>query len=144
MTVSALRVVLLPGSVLPADLAYGGLVAVLGADVETIVKDLEVYRADTPPPDYSLDPGARSNDSVPTKPASRVRVHGQHRGRAHNETSLCQVLGEACSCAGECGPVLAGVKVGPARARGAGPGGAPPGLRLRAGSIGACQEQAVV
>ena len=46
---------LLPGSVLPADLAYGGLVAVLGADVETIVKDLEVYREDTPPPDYSLD-----------------------------------------------------------------------------------------
>src|SRR6266581_145883 len=46
---------LLPGSVLPADLAYGGLVTALGEDVETIVKDLEVYREDTPPPDYSLD-----------------------------------------------------------------------------------------
>jgi pimeloyl-ACP methyl ester carboxylesterase len=54
-TVSALRVMLLPGIVLPADLAYGGLVTVLGADVETIVKDLEVYREDSPPPDYSLD-----------------------------------------------------------------------------------------
>jgi pimeloyl-ACP methyl ester carboxylesterase len=53
--VNTLRVVLLPGSVLPADLAYGALVSALGADVETIVKDLEVYREATPPPDYSLD-----------------------------------------------------------------------------------------
>jgi pimeloyl-ACP methyl ester carboxylesterase len=53
--VSASQVILLPGSVLPADLAYGGLVNVLGSDVETIVKDLEVYREDSPPPDYSLD-----------------------------------------------------------------------------------------
>ena len=52
---SALRVILLPGSVLPADLAYGGLVNVLGADVETIVKDLEVYREDSPPSGYSPD-----------------------------------------------------------------------------------------
>ena len=52
---SGMQVVLLPGSVLPADLAYGGLVSALGADVETIVKDLEVYRDDAPPPDYSLD-----------------------------------------------------------------------------------------
>lgn len=52
---SAFQVMLLPGSVLPADLAYGGLVAALGADVETLVKDLEVYRADSPPPAYSLD-----------------------------------------------------------------------------------------
>jgi len=57
----------------------------------------------------------------------------------------CQVVGEAvCSCACECGPVLAGVKVGPARARGADPGGAPPGPRLRAGWFGAYQEQAEV
>jgi pimeloyl-ACP methyl ester carboxylesterase len=41
--------------VLPADLAYGGLVTALGEDVDTIVKDLEVYREDAPPPDYSLD-----------------------------------------------------------------------------------------
>jgi pimeloyl-ACP methyl ester carboxylesterase len=53
--VSALKVVLLPGIVLPAGLAYDGLVAVLGSDVETIVKDLEVYREDSPPPGYSLD-----------------------------------------------------------------------------------------
>jgi pimeloyl-ACP methyl ester carboxylesterase len=53
--VRAMRVMLLPGVVVPADLAYGGLVSVLDSDVETIVKDLEVYREDSPPPDYSLD-----------------------------------------------------------------------------------------
>jgi pimeloyl-ACP methyl ester carboxylesterase len=47
--------VLLPGIVLPAGLAYDGLVSALGSDVETIVKDLEVYREDSPPPGYSLD-----------------------------------------------------------------------------------------
>ena len=52
---SALRVVFVSGSVLPADLAYAGLVAVLGVEVETIVRDLEVYQEDAPPPDYSLD-----------------------------------------------------------------------------------------
>jgi len=41
--------------------------------------------------------------------------------------------------------VLAGVKVGPACARGgADPGGAPPGRRLRSGWLGAYQEQARV
>jgi pimeloyl-ACP methyl ester carboxylesterase len=49
------RVLLLPGSVLPADLAYGALVDVLGDRVDALVKDLEVYRDATPPDDYSLD-----------------------------------------------------------------------------------------
>ena len=53
--VSALRVMFVSGSVLPADLAYGGLVTVLGVEVETIVKDLDVYPEDAPPPGYSLD-----------------------------------------------------------------------------------------
>ena len=52
---SGFQVMLLPGSVLPADLAYGGLVTALGEQVETIVKDLEIYREEAPPPDYSLD-----------------------------------------------------------------------------------------
>ncbi len=52
---SAFRVMFLPGIVLPAGLAYDGLVAALGSDVEAIVKDLEVYREDSPPPGYSLD-----------------------------------------------------------------------------------------
>lgn len=49
------RVVLLPGSVLPAEFAYGALVGALGEDVEAAAKDLEVYATDEPPPDYSLD-----------------------------------------------------------------------------------------
>jgi len=47
--------VFLPGSVLPADLAYAGLVAALGDDVDPLVKDLELYAGEQPPPDYSLD-----------------------------------------------------------------------------------------
>jgi pimeloyl-ACP methyl ester carboxylesterase len=52
---NATQVILVPGSVLPAEMAYGGLVDVLGPEVETVVKDLEVYRDDDPPADYSLD-----------------------------------------------------------------------------------------
>jgi pimeloyl-ACP methyl ester carboxylesterase len=46
---------MLPGSVLPAELAYGALVSALGSDVEVVAKELEVYAGDEPPTDYSLD-----------------------------------------------------------------------------------------
>ena len=36
------RVILLPGSVLPAQLAYGSLVAALDPDAEKVAKELEV------------------------------------------------------------------------------------------------------
>lgn len=49
------RVILLPGSVLPAELAYAPLIQALGADLEVVAKDLEVYATDEPPEDYSLD-----------------------------------------------------------------------------------------
>src|SRR5690242_14917015 len=49
------RVIMLPGGVLPADLAYKNLLAELGDEVDARIKDLEVYAADRPPPDYSLD-----------------------------------------------------------------------------------------
>lgn len=45
---------LLPGSVLPADLAYGALIEALGGDADAVAKDLEVYATDSPPPGYSL------------------------------------------------------------------------------------------
>jgi pimeloyl-ACP methyl ester carboxylesterase len=48
-------VILLPGAVLPADLAYGALSDALGDEVEAVAKDLEVYAGDAPPEDYSLD-----------------------------------------------------------------------------------------
>ena len=49
------RVILLPGSVLPAGPAYGALIAALGDGVEAVAKDLEVYAGPKPPPGYSLD-----------------------------------------------------------------------------------------
>jgi pimeloyl-ACP methyl ester carboxylesterase len=48
-------VILLPGSVLPAELAYGALIEALGDEVEAVAMDLEVYADDAPPEDYSLD-----------------------------------------------------------------------------------------
>lgn len=39
-----MRVLLLPGAVMPAELAYGDFVAALGEDVEVVAKDLELYR----------------------------------------------------------------------------------------------------
>lgn len=49
------RAVLLPGGVMPADLAYAALLEQLGNDVEAIAKDLEVYAGPEPPADYTLD-----------------------------------------------------------------------------------------
>lgn len=50
-----IRVILLPGAVLPADLAYGSLIDALGPDVEAAAKDLELYKGDAPPSDWTLD-----------------------------------------------------------------------------------------
>lgn len=49
------RVILLPGSVLPASLAYAALLPALGEGVDAVAKELEVYSGPTPPADYSLD-----------------------------------------------------------------------------------------
>jgi len=49
-------VVLLPGAILPAALAYPALLAELGDDVDARAKDLEMYAgAVIPPPGYTLD-----------------------------------------------------------------------------------------
>jgi pimeloyl-ACP methyl ester carboxylesterase len=53
--VSRHHVLLLPGGVLPAALAYADLLPALGSDVDAVAKDLELYRAGGPPRDYSLD-----------------------------------------------------------------------------------------
>jgi pimeloyl-ACP methyl ester carboxylesterase len=52
--VMAVRVLLLPGAVMPAALAYEALLAELGPDLEAVTRELELYRNDTPPADYSL------------------------------------------------------------------------------------------
>jgi len=48
-------VILVPGAVLPAELAYGALLAALGDEVAAVAKELEVYAGDEPPPDYTLE-----------------------------------------------------------------------------------------
>ena len=50
-----IRVVLLPGSVLPAGPAYGALLEALGPDVDAVAKDLDLYEGDEPPSDWTLD-----------------------------------------------------------------------------------------
>jgi pimeloyl-ACP methyl ester carboxylesterase len=49
------RVIFLPGSVLPGELAYASLVAALGSVIDPVVKELEVYATPEAPPDYTLD-----------------------------------------------------------------------------------------
>ena len=46
---------LLPGGVLPADIAYSGLIAELGPGVSAHTKELELYREDRPPAGYGID-----------------------------------------------------------------------------------------
>ena len=46
---------MLPGGVLPASLAYEALSKELGAEVHAVAKELEVYRDEAPPADYTLD-----------------------------------------------------------------------------------------
>jgi pimeloyl-ACP methyl ester carboxylesterase len=56
MTQRPSPVILLPGAVLPATLAYAALLAELGADVDARAKELEMYAGDVvPPPGYSLE-----------------------------------------------------------------------------------------
>lgn len=52
-------VILLPGSVLPAEPAYAALLQALGDRVVAVAKDLEVYSGDTPPADFGLDTEVR-------------------------------------------------------------------------------------
>jgi pimeloyl-ACP methyl ester carboxylesterase len=51
---SRFRVILLPGGVLPVELAYRALLEALGERVEAVTKDLEVYAGDEPPAAYGL------------------------------------------------------------------------------------------
>src|SRR5262249_47107178 len=50
-----LQVICVPGSVAPAAQRYSPLVAAVGSDADLHLKDLEVYREDRPPADYSIE-----------------------------------------------------------------------------------------
>ena len=51
----ASQVILLPGGVMPAELAYADLIAALGDDVQAVAKELEIYGGPEPPAGYTLD-----------------------------------------------------------------------------------------
>jgi len=48
-------VVFVPGGVMPSELAYGPLLNLIGDQIQPILKELEVYAPDAPPPDYGLE-----------------------------------------------------------------------------------------
>ena len=48
------QTILLPGAVMPAELAYGALLAALGDDVRAVAKELEIYADAEPPAGYTL------------------------------------------------------------------------------------------
>ncbi len=48
-------VIFVPGGIMPAELAYGPLLAVIGDQIRPFPKELEVYASETPPPEYSLE-----------------------------------------------------------------------------------------
>lgn len=50
-----IRALLLPGSVVPADIAYAPLIEALGPDVQAVAKELELYKGDEPPEGWNLD-----------------------------------------------------------------------------------------
>jgi pimeloyl-ACP methyl ester carboxylesterase len=49
------QVILLPGGVMPAQLAYADLIEALGSDIEAVAKELEMYSGPDPPPGYTLE-----------------------------------------------------------------------------------------
>jgi len=49
------QAILLPGGVMPAELAYGALLAALGDNVQAVAKELELYADATPPAGYTLE-----------------------------------------------------------------------------------------
>lgn len=48
-------VMFIPGTIAPADYTFAQLLDVMGDEIHPILKDLEVYAGDAPPPDYSLE-----------------------------------------------------------------------------------------
>jgi len=48
-------VIFVPGGIMPSELAYGPLLNVIGGQIHPILKELEIYATQTPPPDYGLE-----------------------------------------------------------------------------------------
>jgi len=50
-----LQAILLPGAIMPAELAYADLVGTLGTDVDARLKEHELYATSEPPADWGLE-----------------------------------------------------------------------------------------
>jgi pimeloyl-ACP methyl ester carboxylesterase len=48
-------IILVPGGVNPAEISYRPLLEVINDEAQGVLKDLEVYATDAPPPNYSLE-----------------------------------------------------------------------------------------
>jgi pimeloyl-ACP methyl ester carboxylesterase len=55
-------VLFVPGGVTPAEPSYAPLLQVMGAEIQPHLKDLELYAAEAPAPDYSLQSEADGNE----------------------------------------------------------------------------------
>jgi pimeloyl-ACP methyl ester carboxylesterase len=75
-------VILLPGGILPADLAYGALVDALGDEVDAVAKDLELYSGAEPLVDYRLDEVAGVVREVDARGWDRFHLVGYSAGGA--------------------------------------------------------------
>lgn len=76
-------VILLPGVVLPAALAYPGLVAALGDGFECVPKELEVYAGPEPPIGFGLDTEVEGIERAAQRPGfERFHLVGYSGGGA--------------------------------------------------------------
>ena len=83
------QAILLPGAVMPAELAYGALLAALGDDVHAVAKDLEIY-ADAGP--RRVHAPARDRRHPADRGRSRLRPLSPRRllGRRRREPGVCR------------------------------------------------------
>jgi pimeloyl-ACP methyl ester carboxylesterase len=94
------RAILLPGGVLPAEPAYKNLLAELGSDADARIKDLEVYSADRPPPDFSIDTEVRGIARVADEAGfDRFHLVGYSGGGASSLAFTAQYPGRLRSLA---------------------------------------------
>ena len=99
--------ILLPGAILPAELAYGALIDALGDEVEAVAKDLEVYAGDEPPVDYSLDTRSPASCGRPTRAAGSGSISSATRAAAQPRSRWPRGVRTGCSaslCSSPPGP----------------------------------------
>ena len=68
------QVILLPGGVMPAQLAYTDLIAALGSDVEAVAKELEMYAGPEPPAGYTLERRSMGSSERPARSDSTAFI----------------------------------------------------------------------